>query len=148
MNCSVIHWATWVFSIEIARATILLFFREFWIFFWFLLYHNFVSEILIPFIWRKPVSCRRVTIPAFTHAVIVSPWPSWLGHACGPFTDTDRIWCCRSDRNVPFHLTKLFSPGPLICILLTTCTGTITQLWFGLCNCNTPFISHVDFPKF
>ena len=36
----------------------------------------------------------------------------WL---CEPFTDTDRI--CRSDRNVPFHFTKLFSPGPLICIL-------------------------------
>ena len=41
------------------------FFREFWNSLWFLLYHNFVSENLIPFIWRKSaVSCRRVTLPA------------------------------------------------------------------------------------
>ena len=37
----------------------------------------------------------------------------------------------RSDRNVPFHLTKLLSPVPLFCILLT---GTITKpavAWIG-----------------
>ena len=48
----------------------------------------------------------------------------WL---CEPFNDTDRI--CRSDRNVPFHFTKLFFPGPLICILLTS---TITKLTMAL----------------
>ena len=51
-------------------------------------------KILIPFIWRKPVSYRRVTLPAFTHAVIISPWPSWLGYVCEPFTDTDQISSC------------------------------------------------------
>ena len=91
-------------------------------------------KILIPFIWRKPVSCRRVTLPAerkkkhwpqpaFAHALIVSPW------LCEPFTDTDRIWSRRSDRNVSFHLTKLFSSGPMICILLTS---TITKLAVAL----------------
>ena len=91
-------------------------------------------KVLIPFIWRKPVSCRRVTLPAerkkkhwpqpaFAHALIVSPW------LCEPFTDTDRIWSRRSDRNVSFHLTKLFSLGPMICILLT---NTITKLAVAL----------------
>ena len=80
-------------------------------------------KILIPFILRKPVLCRRVTLPAerkkgqwpqpaFAHALIVAPW------LCKPFTDTDRIWTGQSVRNAPLHLTKLFSPGPLICILL------------------------------
>ena len=89
-------------------------------------------KILIPFIWRKPVSCRRVTLKAEREKKIDPNRPSrmlelsspWL---CEPFTDTDRI--CWSDRNVPFHFTKLFSPGPLICILLTS---TITKLAVAL----------------
>ena len=38
--------------------------REFKNFLWFLLYHNFVSENFNSLIWRKPVSCRRITLPA------------------------------------------------------------------------------------
>ena len=44
------------------------------------------------------------------------------------------------DRNVPFHLTKLLSPVPLFCILLTR-RITKNAGWFGsgLCNRNVPF---------
>ena len=53
------------------------------------------------------------------------------------------------DRNVPFHLTKLLSPVPLFCILLTR-TITKNAGWFGsgLCNRNVPFVGHVKFQKF
>ena len=111
-------------------------------------------KILIPFIWRKPVSCRRVTLPAerekkerwpqpaFAHALIVLPW-LWES-----FTDTDRIWSGQSDRAVPFNLTKLFSPEPLICILLTS---TITKLavalvWSVQLECTVPLGTWI-FPK-
>ena len=127
-NCSVIHRATWVvFSIEITRASIFFFSRILKLFLIPSLLQFRIPKVLIPFIWRKPVSCRRVTFPverekkhwpqpAFAHALTVSPW------LCEPFTDTDRIWSRRSDRNVSFHLTKLFSLGPMICILLTNTT--------------------------
>ena len=38
---------------------------------------------------------------------------------------------CRSDRNVRFHLTKLFSPVPLFCILLTRTITKRAQDWIG-----------------
>ena len=65
---------------------------------------------------------------------------------CEPFTETDQIWSGRSDRNVPFHLTKLFSPEPLICIL----HDNQTRSGFGLV-CATVMhrsIGHVEFSKF
>ena len=41
--------------------------------------------------------------------------------------------CClgQSDRNVPFHLTKLLSPVPLFCILLTRTITKCTVAWVG-----------------
>ena len=45
----------------------------------------------------------------------------------------------QSDRNVPFHLTKLLSPVPLFCILLTRTITIARWLWLGLCNRNVPF---------
>ena len=124
-NCSVIHRATWVvFSIEITRASILLYSRILKFFlipsllqfriqkFQFPLYGENLSQV-----GQSPSQPREKKKhwpqPAFVHALIVSPW------LCEPFTNTDRIWSRWSARNVPFHLTKLFSPGPLICILLT-----------------------------
>ena len=89
-NCSVTHTATWVFSIEIARASIL-----FWHFFWFLLYQNFLSENFnslymeknLSRVWekkREKKHWRRQT--TFVHVRIVSPW------LCEPFTETDWIF--------------------------------------------------------
>ena len=140
------HRATWVFfSIEITRASKLFFsrvlkfslipslsqfrFRKFW----FPLYGENLSRV-----GGSPSQPREKKRhwpqPAFAHALIVSPW------LCEPFTDTDRNWPGRSDRNVPFHLTKLFSPGPLICVLLTS---TITKLsvafvWSVQLECTVP----------
>ena len=37
----------------------------------------------------------------------------------------------QSDRNVPFHLTKLLSPVPLFCILLTRTITKCTVAWVG-----------------
>ena len=37
----------------------------------------------------------------------------------------------RSDRNVPFHLTKLLSPVPLFCILLTRTITKRAVAWVG-----------------
>ena len=37
----------------------------------------------------------------------------------------------RSDRNVPFHLTKLFSPPPLFCVLLTSIITKSAVAWVG-----------------
>ena len=37
----------------------------------------------------------------------------------------------RSDRNVPFHLTKLFSPAPLFCVLLTSIITKSAVAWVG-----------------
>ena len=37
----------------------------------------------------------------------------------------------RSDRNGPFHLTKLLSPVPLFCILLATTTINCAVAWVG-----------------
>ena len=37
----------------------------------------------------------------------------------------------RSDRNVPFHLTKLLSPVPLFCILLTRIITKRVVAWIG-----------------
>ena len=37
----------------------------------------------------------------------------------------------RSDRNVPFHLTKLFSPVPLFCILLARTITKRAVAWVG-----------------
>ena len=75
-------------------------------------------KILIPSIWRKPVSCRRLTLPAgLAHALIVRALAMGALYRYG------------SDRNVPFHFTKLFSPRPLICIMLTS---TITKLAVAL----------------
>ena len=37
----------------------------------------------------------------------------------------------RSDRNVPFHLTKLLSPVQLFCILLTRTITKCTVVWVG-----------------
>ena len=37
----------------------------------------------------------------------------------------------RSDRNVPFHLTKLLSPVPLFCILLTRTITKPAVAWIG-----------------
>ena len=37
----------------------------------------------------------------------------------------------RSDRNVPFHLTKLLSPVPLFCILLTKSITKRAVAWVG-----------------
>ena len=101
-------------------------------------------KILIPFIWRKPVSCRRVTLPA-ERKKNKTLTPTGL-RACSnclrlgyaspsPFTDTDPI--CLSDRNVPFHFTKLFSPGPVICILLTSTTTklTVALVWSVQLEC-------------
>ena len=54
----------------------------------------------------------------------------------------------RSDRNVPFYLTKLLSPVPLFCILLT---GTITKRAVACARSGQPeylSIGHVKFPKF
>ena len=47
----------------------------------------------------------------------------------------------RSDRNVPFHLTKLLSPVPLFCIPLTR---TITKP----VACENSRTEHVEFPTF
>ena len=41
-------------------------------------------------------------------------------------------------QNVPFHLTKLLSPVPLFCILLTR-KPNMQWLGLGLCNQNVPF---------
>ena len=38
---------------------------------------------------------------------------------------------CRSDRNAPFHLTKLLSTAPLFCILLTRTTTKRAVAWVG-----------------
>ena len=38
---------------------------------------------------------------------------------------------CRSDRNVPFHLTKLLSPVPHFCILLTRTITKRAEAWVG-----------------
>ena len=63
-NCSVIHRATWVvFSIEITRASIFFFSRILKFFLIPSLLQFRIPKVLIPFIWRKPVSCRRVTFP-------------------------------------------------------------------------------------
>ena len=121
------------------------FFREFWNFLWFLLYQNFVSENFDSLYMEKTCLVQEGHPPsrkkkrhwpqlAFAHTLIVSRW------LCEPFTDTDRNWSGRSNRNVPFHLTKLFSPGPLICILLTS---TITKLavvfvWSVQLECTVP----------
>ena len=45
----------------------------------------------------------------------------------------------RSDRNVPFHLTKLLSPVPLFCILLARTITSARWLGSGLGNQNVPF---------
>ena len=45
----------------------------------------------------------------------------------------------RSDRNVRFRLTKLLSPVPLLCILLTRTITNARRLGSGLCNRNVPF---------
>ena len=37
----------------------------------------------------------------------------------------------RSDRNFPFHLTKLLSPVPLLCILLTRTISKRAVAWVG-----------------
>ena len=37
----------------------------------------------------------------------------------------------RSDRNIPFHLTKLLSPVQLFCILLTNTITKHAVAWFG-----------------
>ena len=42
----------------------------------------------------------------------------------------------RSDRNVPFHLAKLFFPVPLFCILLTRTITKYSWLGSGLCKRN------------
>ena len=55
----------------------------------------------------------------------------------------------RSDRNIPFHLTKLLSPVPLFCILLAR---TITKRSGGLGRAGETgmyrSIGRVEFPKF
>ena len=52
----------------------------------------------------------------------------------------------RSDRHVPFHLTKLLFPLPLSC--LQEQQPNAQWLGSGLCNWNVPSIGHVEFPKF
>ena len=48
----------------------------------------------------------------------------------------------RSDRNVPFHLTKLLSPVPLFCILLARTITKRAVAWVGSVEpeCTVPFI--------
>ena len=79
----VIHWETGLFSIEIIRATIL-FFREFWNFLWFLLYHNFVSEnFSSPYMEKTCLVYKShpPPLPQPSRMLFVSPWPSGLGYA-------------------------------------------------------------------
>ena len=125
----VIHWETGLFSIEIIRATIL-FFREFWNFLWFLLYHNFVSEnFSSPYMEKTCLVYKSHPPPPPSLRACSLSRLDLVDLAMRAFTDTDLIWSGRSDRNVPFHLTKLFSPGPLICTLLPS---TITKIAVAL----------------
>ena len=64
------------------------------------------------------------------------------------------IWRCvvhfdRSERNVPFHLTKLLSPVPLFCILLTRTITKRVVAWVGSVQPESQYrsIGHVEFPK-
>jgi len=55
----------------------------------------------------------------------------------------------RSDRNVPFHLTKLLFPVPLFCILLTRTITKRAVAWVGSVQTESQYRSlrHVEFPK-
>ena len=55
----------------------------------------------------------------------------------------------RSDRNVPFYLTKLLFPVLLFCILLTRTIPRCAVAWVLVSVSGTyHFIGHVEFPKF
>ena len=53
----------------------------------------------------------------------------------------------RSDRNVPFHLSKLLSSVPLLCVFCIPLTRTITKR-ASVQPEYVPRNEHVEFPKF
>ena len=123
------------------------FVENFDIFFWCILSITIsYRQIFIPIIWRKPVSCRRFTLPAErkkTHALIVSPW------LCEPFIDTDQIWSGRWDQNVPFPVWQNYFPQDRSTVsCLQARWPNSRSLWFGLCNWNVPSTGQMVFPKF
>ena len=54
----------------------------------------------------------------------------------------------RSDRNVPFHLTKLLCPVPLFCVLLTRTIPKRAVAWVGSVQPEYTVTLGVKFPKF
>ena len=58
-------------------------------------------------------------------------WPEYSGPALKVVLFDRSGHFSLSDRNAPFHLTKLLSPEPLFCILLTRTISTHATTWVG-----------------
>ena len=59
------------------------------------------------------------------------PFPEYSGPALKVILFDRSGYIGRLDRNVPFHLTKLLSPVPLFCILLTRTITKRAEAWVG-----------------